>query len=327
MLPGNPNIQREASCLTMNTIEKISYRLIYGALWCLSILPFRVLYLLSDVMSWLLHSVVRYRRRVVRENLVSSLPEKSSEEIARIERNFYTFLTDYTFETIKMLTMSPEDMHRHLRVVNPEMVDLAIAEGKSVSLLLGHYCNWEWVSSLPTYFAPDTVSAQVYHHLHSRVMGEIFNRIRTRFGANNIEMGDIMRRHIDWKRRGVATVTGYIADQCPKFDMHLFLDFLHHDTGVYTGPERISRFLDAEVLFCHLSRPRRGLYELKFIPIARNPKEHPDFEITRQYFAMLEDNILEAPQYWLWSHRRWKRTRADFYNFWGDKADKLLSHL
>ena len=109
--------------------------------------------------------------------------------------------------------------------------------------------------------------------------------------------------------------------------MHLFLDFLHHDTGVYTGPERISRFLDAEVLFCHLSRPRRGLYELKFIPIAHNPKEHPDFEITRRYFALLEDNILEAPQYWLWSHRRWKRTRADFYNFWGDKADKLLSHL
>ena len=136
-----------------------------------------------------------------------------------------------------------------------------------------------------------------------------------------------MRCHIDWKRRGVATVTGYIADQCPKFDMHLFLDFLHHDTGVYTGPERISRFLDAEVLFCHLSRPRRGLYELKFIPIAHNPKEYPDFEITRRYFALLEDNILEAPQYWLWSHRRWKRTRADFYNFWGDKADKLLSHL
>ena len=140
-------------------------------------------------------------------------------------------------------------------------------------------------------------------------------------------MADIMRRLIEWKREGKCSVTGFIADQCPRFEIHLFVDFLHHDTGVYTGPERIAKFLDAEVLFCHLSRPRRGEYRLRYVKMTDQPKKEATFEITRQYFSMLEANIREAPEYWLWSHRRWKRTRADFYAHWGDQADKMLSHL
>lgn len=308
-------------------LEKLQYNLIFGFLNCLAILPLRCLYAISDATAFMLHSVVRYRRKVVRRNLSSSFPDKTAEEISAIERRFYRFLTDYAFETIKLLRMDREEMKRRLVVKNPEMVNTAVAEGRSVVLYLGHYCNWEWVSSLPLWFTREATCAQVYHHLHSKVMDDIFMKIRTRFHDNNIEMADIMRRLIAWKREGKHNVTGLIADQCPRFETHLFLDFLHHDTGVYTGPERIARFLNAEVLFCRLERPRRGYYTLEFRKITSDPKSMATFDITRRYFQMLEDNIKEAPQYWLWSHKRWKRSRADFYEYWGDQADKMLSHL
>lgn len=311
----------------MTRLKKIQYYLIKGTVNLIALMPLRALYVISDCLSWLLHSVVHYRRKVVRENLTSSFPEKDLKEIAAIERKFYRWLTDYFLETLKMVRMSAAEMKRRLQVVNPELVDEAVEKGKSVTLLLGHYCNWEWVSSLPLHFNTDVVPAQVYHYIHDIVLDRIFMDIRTRFGSNNIEMSDIMRRLIEWKRAGVPTVTGFIADQCPKFDMHLFVDFLHHETGVYTGPERIARFLDSDVLFCHLSRPDRGHYCLKFVKITDNVKGEDPFSVTRRYMRMLEDNIIEAPQYWLWSHRRWKISRQDFYDYWGDQADKMLSHI
>lgn len=310
----------------MKWYERIVYGMVYAAVWCVSLVPLRLLYLVSDLLAGFLHSVIRYRRKVVHENLVSSLPDRDAAEIAAIERRFYRFLTDYGFETVKLMTMSEARIMKRLHVENPDMIREAVSEGRNVTLLLGHYCNWEWVSSLPLWFG-GAVGAQVYHHLHSRVMDTLFMRLRTRYRSHNIEMADIMRRLIEWKREGMPSVTGFIADQCPSLDIHLFVEFLHHDTPVFTGPERIAKFLDSRVLFCHLSRPRRGHYNLRFVKITDRPKKEDTFSITKDYFNMLQANIEEAPQYWLWSHRRWKRTRADFMTYWGDQAEKQLSHL
>lgn len=291
-------------------------------------LPLRMLYLLSDIAAGLLHSIVRYRRRVVSGNLASSLPELSDKERAAIERKFYRFLCDYAFETIKLMSMSEKKMRQRMVIENPEMVNEAVLNGQSVTLLLGHYCNWEWVSSLPVHFVKEAMCAQVYHPLHSALFDRIFIRIRTRFHSNNIPMRDIMRELIRWKREGKPSVTGFIADQEPKgLEIHRYLEFLNHETGVFTGPERIARFLDSRVLYCHLSRQRRGYYRLRFIPITSTPKSEPTFSITDRYFELLEDNIREAPQFWLWSHKRWKRPRSMFETHWGDRAADMLSHL
>lgn len=311
----------------MTRTQRIGYFLIKGVVHAIAALPFPLLYLLSDCVAVVMHRLRRYRLKVVRENLASAFPEKNRAWLRRTERKFYHWLADYFLETLKLTSMSETRMRRCLTVENPEMVDEAVAAGRSVTLLLGHYCNWEWVSSLPLHFAEGTTCAQVYHYLHNRAMDKVFMDLRTRFGAHNIEMGDIMRALIEWKRSGTPTVTGFIADQCPKWEIHLFVDFLNHETGVYTGPERIARFLDAEVIFCHLSRPRRGEYRLRFIKITDTPKKEDTFEITRRYMQLLQSNIEEAPQFWLWSHRRWKRTRADFEEYWGDQASRMLSHL
>lgn len=311
----------------MKLSERLSYYALSALCGTLSLLPLRALYILSDVLSLLAHKVVRYRVAVVRENLSSSFPEKSEAELRKIERGFYRFLADYFFETVKLYFMSPKFIERHLKLKGLDKVNDAVEGGRSCTLYLGHYCNWEWVSSLPLHISPKAECAQIYHPLSDKGADRFFYRLRTRFHANNVAMEDTFRVLLKWKKAGIPSVTGYIADQAPGLNVHLFIDFLNHDTGVYTGPERISRFLDAEVFYCHMTRPRRGYYELEFIPITSSIKESPMFEPSRVYFRLLEKNIREQPEFWLWSHRRWKRSRQMFNDYFGDKAADQLSHL
>lgn len=305
----------------------MAYILLSALLGVISLIPLRLLYIISDFLKFLVCHVFKYRRRVVEHNLVSSFPEKPKEWIAKTTNAYYAWLMDYIVETLKMNSMSARQMKKRMKVLNPEAVNDAVARGRSVVLYLGHYCNWEWVASLPLVLSPDCIPCQVYHPLENKTMDKWFMKLRTRFHSHNIAMDDIMRRLIEIKRAGKCSVTGFIADQAPGHNVHLWLDFLNHETGVYTGPERIARFLDAECFYCYMSRPKRGYYTLEFIPVTSAPKKEEQFEITRRYFEMLQDNIEKYPQYWLWSHRRWKRSRRDFNEYWGDKAAQQLSHL
>lgn len=311
----------------MKLSEKITYYTLTSLCGALSVLPLRVLYILSDFLAWLARSVVKYRVKVVRDNLASAFPEKSDKERREIEKKFYHFLGDYFFETVKLFSMSDSFIRKHLHIEGIEQIDHAMAEGRNCSLMLGHYCNWEWISSLPLFLSGHGVAAQIYHPLENKGSDKFFARLRTRFHATNVPMKEILPALIKWKREGIPSVTGYIADQAPSLNVHLFVDFLNHETNAYTGPERISRFLDAEVFFLHISRPKRGYYTAKLIPITDQIKRMPVFEPSKIYFRLLEENIREAPQYWLWSHRRWKRTRQMFDDHFGDKAAEQLSHL
>lgn len=301
--------------------------MLYRIVYLISLLPFAVLYLFSDMLAWLACDVVKYRRKVVRRNLATSFPDKNEKEIRQIEKKFYKFLCDYFVETVKLASMSPEKMRRHLKVENIEEINEAVKKGQSVSLYLGHYCNWEWVSSLPLHIDTSARCAQIYHPLENKAFDKLLYRLRTRFDANNIPMKDILPTLIKWKKEDVPSVTGYIADQAPGLNIHLFVEFLSQETGAYTGPERISKFLGAKAVYGHMSRPKRGYYTLRFIPIAENVRKNDIFVTTRRYFSLLEENIIETPQYWLWSHNRWKRSRELFNQYHGDKAADMLTHL
>ncbi len=292
-----------------------------------SLLPLRLLYVLSDTLAFIAYYIVRYRRGVVRQNLVSSFPEKSEKEIRRIEKGFYRFLGDYFVETLKMMSMSPRNMKRRMHFEGVDLIDSATSQGIPCTVYLGHLGNWEWVSSLPLSVAPTGTCAQIYHPLQNKKFDRMMDRLRTRFGAVNIPMSGAMQQLIRWKKEGVASVTGFIADQAPDLNIHLFLEFLNHETGVYTGPERIAKFLDSHVFYAHVTRPRRGYYVVRFVKITDTPKKETIFEISRRYFELLEENIKESPSLWLWSHRRWKRTRAMFEQYHGDKAADMLTHL
>lgn len=301
----------------------------FGLVYAFSLLPLRVLYGLSDVIAWLMHRVVRYRRRVVRSNLSSAFPEISQPELRRIEKKFYRFLADYFVETVKLASISAEEMSRRMQFEGFDQINAALAEGKCVSLFLGHYGNWEWISSIPLHITvPEAHPCQIYHRLRSRSADKLFLRLRSRFGATCVPMDESLTVVAGDYRRGVPNITGYIADQSPKYEsMHHFVDFLHHDTAVLTGAERLSRMVHAEVFYCDVSRPKRGYYTCRFVPMTPDASTLDKFRLTDAYYSLLEENIIREPELWLWSHRRWKHTRAAFIARYPDDWERRLSRL
>lgn len=280
----------------------------------LSRLSFGKLYALSDFVYFILYRVVGYRKAVVRRNLTTSFPEKSEKELRQIESDFYHWLCDYFVETIKLLTISPDKLKEHFEMRNIELVTDAIANGQNVSVFLGHYGNWEWSSAVSQYY-PDPykdiiLSGLIYHPLRNDTFDELMLRARSTMGGKCIKKKHILRELAACKRSNTPYLFGYIFDQSPKWDnIHLWLDFLNHDTPVFTGAERLSRKYNDVVLFLHYDRTERGKYVTTFELVSENPKDEPEYDITRRCFKMLEDDIRRQPYLYLWSHNRWKRTR------------------
>ena len=302
-------------------MKNLTYYLSFALWFIISLLPLWVFYRLSDGLYYLVYHVVRYRRRVVYANLRSSFPEKSEAEIERIAKDFYSFFCDYIVETLKLFSMGEKNIRKRMQFEGLNQVKEDFANGRSVSVYLGHYCNWEWISSLGLHL--DEQCGQIYHPLENATLDRLFLYMRGRFKAKSIKMDDTFLTILRWKKEGRKNIVGYIADQVPGYNnIHYWADFLHHDTPVFTGAERISKIMDTAVYYIDVERPRRGYYVARFIKIADSLNEHPVFFATEQYFRLLEQNIQRAPQYWLWSHKRWKRTREEFNRMFTEEERK-----
>lgn len=302
-------------------MKNLTYYLSFTLWFIISLLPLWVFYRLSDGLYYLVYHVVRYRRRVVYANLRSSFPEKSEAEIKRIAKDFYSFFCDYIVETLKFFSMGEKNIRKRMKFEGLNQVKEDFANGRSVSVYLGHYCNWEWISSLGLHL--DEQCGQIYHPLENATLDRLFLYMRGRFKAQSIKMDDTFLTILKWKKEGRKNIVGYIADQVPGYNnIHYWADFLHHDTPVFTGAERISKIMDTAVYYIDVERPRRGYYVARFIKIADSLNEHPVFFATEQYFRLLEKNIQRAPQYWLWSHKRWKRTREEFNRMFTEEERK-----
>ena len=293
---------------------KILSTLLYAIFYTFSLLPLRVHYLLSTMLYVLLRYVVRYRLKVVRKNVSTSFPEKSEQELRAIENGFYRFFCDYLVESVKLMTIRRENLMKRMVFKGVEQIDQCISEGQSVAVYLGHYCNWEWVTSLPLWITPEAKCGQIYHPIENKAFDRLFLRLRQRQGALCIPMQDTLRRILEFRRAEQPVVIGYISDQKPNWiNIHHWVDFLHHDTPVLTGAERIIRKVNHAVFYLDMRRVKRGYYEAEFKLIARNPNEvDAEYGVTDIYYQMLEQSITRAPEYWLWSHNRWSRTREEF---------------
>lgn len=290
-------------------------KLVYYTLYAVSTLPFRVLYAFSDMLMPLLYYIIRYRRGVVRRNLTSAFPEKSPKEIKTIEKRFYHWFCDYFFEAVKLMSISDKELNRRFHVKNPEVHEACFLKGRNTAGFLGHYCNWEWLSRVGKDMNQERRVCLIYDPLHSKAVNYAFLRLRS-YPPTGVPTPkkDILRQLITWKREGRMSLSGYIADQTPRWtNIHLWLPFLNHpQTPVFTGAERISRKMNDVVYYVKMRRPRRGYYEAEYIPITDDPASLPEGEITRRFFKMLEATVREAPQYYLWTHNRWKRTKEEF---------------
>ena len=294
-------------------LKMAAYYLLLGVWYMLSLLPFWVHYLLSDLLYLLAYKIIGYRKKVVRSNLATSFPEKTQEELLQIEKGFYHFLGDYLAESVKLISISKKNLKKRLVFKGQETVERCVNDGQSCAVYLGHYCNWEWITSLPLWVTPKAQCGQIYHPLENKVFDRVFLRLRQRMGAVCIPMQDTLRKILEYRQQGQPVVIGYISDQKPQWvNIHHWVDFLHHDTPVLTGTERIARKVKHAVFYLDVRRIRRGYYEAEFRLITREPQQMPEYRLTDVYYEMLEASIRRAPEFWLWSHKRWARTREEF---------------
>lgn len=292
---------------------KYLHYLLYALLYPFSLLPLRVHYFLSDTILFpLIYYVMRYRVKLVQKQLKESFPEKKDKERTEIERRFYHFFSDYVVETIKLMTMSRKEILRRVEWVGTDFVqDDLDAHGHRLGfILVGHFGNWEWFSSLGFYMKNDFHFEQIYHPLRNKAMDELFLRMRKRGGGNCISMKDTFRYLLSQHRRGRKMIVGTIADQSPKWEaMHQWCEFLHHKTSFFVGAETISKKLGhSSLYYLTITRPQRGYYRAEIKLITNTPEQFPNYELTTLYANLLEKNIQEYPHLWLWTHNRWKRT-------------------
>ena len=286
---------------------------VYALLYVLSLLPLSIHYVLSDMIYLLLYRLIGYRKKVVRQNLRKSFPQKTEQELRQIERRFFHWLCDYFVETVKLITISEEEIKRRMVFKNLEQLNETVAKGQSVAVYLGHYCNWEWVTSMPFWVNDKAQCGQIYHPLENAESDRIFLKLRQRLGAVCIPMAETIRHIVKYNQQGIPVVIGYISDQVPFWNnIHHWCQFLEQDTPVLTGTERLARKLNHAVFYLDMKRPRRGYYEGEIKLICQNPKETKDYQITDAYFQMLEQTIRRSPENWLWTHNRWKRTHEEF---------------
>lgn len=275
-------------------------------------MPFRMLYALSDVLFYPFYFVIRYRRKIVRKNLTESFPNKSIDEIIRMEKKFYRFFIDMIFEACKLLSITPEEIGKRMKFTNIKMVNDMLVEGKSISVFSGHYGNWEWISSIGLWLYEDAIGAQIYHKLRNKSMDKIMRNLRERMGNISVEMYETVRFIAHAKTDSKPHIIGFIADQSPKKrEVKHFVQFLNHKVPVLTGTEKVTKRYDYKALFLSMKRIRRGYYECEFSPLYNNPKSLPDFELTNLYYQRLEQDILSQPELYLWTHNRFKHAQKN----------------
>ncbi|MDR1331116.1 MAG: lysophospholipid acyltransferase family protein [Tannerella sp.] len=292
--------------------DDIIYAILYLWVKAHALLPMRVLYVLSDVLYFLVYRVVRYRRRVVRDNMRYAFPEKTERERRRMERRFYRHFADYIVETVKLAGISHAELLRRAHLNNPEAVKPLFARGQTCALmLLGHYGNWEWLTGFAGCFG---MELQLYH-IYKPLSGKAFDRLlvymRTRFGSAGMKKHEVVRDVIRLKREKTPSMIVFVADQTPAgTSIRYRTTFLNQDSAMFTGAERLAVKLDLPVIFADVRQVRRGYYTVDFIPVADRPREMPEFAITEKYTRLMERSILREPACWFWTHRRWKYTRG-----------------
>lgn len=309
-------------------LTKIFTSLAINLLWLLSLLPLWVHYVLSNCMYLIIYHLIGYRKKVVRNNLMSAFPEKTEAEISIIERDYYLWFCDYLVETIKLMTISRKEMQRRMVFKGTDVIDQLTSEGVSCGVMLGHYCNWEWISTLPLSVSNKALCAELYHPIENPQFNQMFLNLRQRFGSVCIPMEETLRHIIKYRQEGRPLVIGYIADQKPNWrNIHLWIDFLNHTTPVFTGSERIIKRTKQAFFYGDVKRIRRGYYECEFKLIERHSELLPDYQLTEYYMQALEQTIRHEPAYWLWSHDRWSRTKEEFDIRFYEKEGKIYERV
>jgi KDO2-lipid IV(A) lauroyltransferase len=288
-------------------VGTIGYYLALPFIYGISLLPFPLLYLLSDLCHLLLFRVLGYRRKVVLTNLRNSFPEKSEAEIRAIATRFQRWFCDLTLETLKTLTITPQAVRRRVTFSGIDILREYARQQRSIILVLGHYGNWELAGARYSQEKDIPQLYVIYHPLANRLFDRLLYHMRTRHGTRLYKMREASKDML--RDKDLLTATAFIADQTPSPQRAHWTTFLNQDTPVFLGTEALSRKLDQPVVYIHIAKPRRGYYHLQVETLVPEPGRTLPGEITEIHTRRLERDIQDHPELWLWTHRRWKHRR------------------
>ncbi len=289
-------------------MKAITFYAIYPLLWCVSRLSFKNLYRVSNGLRFILYKVIGYRKKVVKENLLLCFPEKSAEERLAIEKKFYVHLCDLFMEMIKTLNMTSDEIKDRFVVKNPEYFDILEKKNQSCIFMFGHYASYEW--SMAAQLHTDVIIYGIYKRLKNPYFDKLVRSIRSKFGAGLIDKNEVTKKIAQDKANNKMAHYGMVADQSPKatFNAH-WGTFMGTETPMFVGSEIMAKRTDFPVVYYQIEKIKRGYYTAEIIPLAENPSEFSNFEITDAYFRLLEKQIHKQPEYYFWTHKRWKHRK------------------
>ena len=260
----------------------------------------------------LLYYVVRYRRKLVRSNLRSCFPDRSEKQLLTIERRFYRQFCDTIVEAVCGYWMDEETMRRHVVFRNTEEANRLIDAAGGGIFMLAHYGNWEWMASIQQWLSPGVTELNVYRQLNSQAMDRLMLDIRSQRGGACVEKKRILREMVRYRAEKRPVTVGLLSDQKPRPEVTKYTTtFLHQETGFLDGGEVLSKKFGYPVFYLYITRTAKGYYQVDMRVLAADPKATQDGEITEAYARVLEQNIQEQPELWLWSHNRWKWSRRN----------------
>jgi KDO2-lipid IV(A) lauroyltransferase len=289
-------------------MKYILYLIIYPLLWCISILPFPLLYLFSDFICIIVYRIIGYRRKTVRENLAIALPHLSNKERLVIEKKFYQHLCDIFLEMIKTMTISKEEISKRYVFKDFEIYKELEKQDKSIALMCAHYASYEWAVSMGYY--SDFHGYGIYKQIQNPYFNKLVHSIRSKFNATLITTKETIPTIITNSKNKKLSTYGFASDQSPKQGKAFhWAKFMGIEVPVHTGAEMLAKKYDMNVVFLKTKKIKRGYYEGTIEILSENAKEVPNYELTDQFLKLVEQQIYEAPEYYLWTHKRWKHRK------------------
>lgn len=289
-------------------MQFLIYIISFPFLWLISKLPFKLFYWFSDGIYVLIYYIIGYRKKIVRHNILIALPNLSESERLKIEKKFYRHMCDMFLEMIKTMSISTEEMKKRFKITNIEVVKEYEQKNKSIILLASHYASWEWLLSINESTSFKCIG--VYKKINNPYFDKLIRNIRSKFNSELVATDKTIALIAENQEKGIMGMYGLASDQSPQVHKTFhWQEFMGIEVPVHTGAEMLAKRYNLEVVFAKVKKVKRGFYEATFVPICEHPRTIPDYEITDTYLKEVEKQILEAPEYYFWTHKRWKHRK------------------
>lgn len=289
-------------------MQFLIYLLVYPILWLISILPFPILYLFSDFVYFLIYRVIGYRKKTVRENIALALPHLSEQERLIIEKKSYHHLCDMFLEMIKTMSISEKEINKRFSYTNLDVYLDLEKKGKSIALMCAHYASYEWVLSMNNHITFKGYG--IYKKIANPYFDKLVKNIRAKFKAYLITTKETKTTIEQNAKNGVLGIFGFASDQTPRRSDNMYWDnFMGIQTPIHVGAEMLAKRYDMNVIFLKVKKVKRGYYEASFEVLSDDVKSIPDYKLSENFMRKVEQQIYEAPEFYLWTHKRWKHKK------------------